>query len=71
MNTPEVYTSVENTPEGDRFYAEVVRNAGERNEEVLYVTGFFNDENDARADAESWLARRRGWCNDARGDLHI
>jgi hypothetical protein len=55
MNKPKIYTSHEDTPEGRRYWAEVVVNAGELDERVLYSTAWFDNEAGARLDARAWV----------------
>ena len=54
---PKVYVSSEDTPEGMRYWAEVIVNAGRIDEQTLYSTSLFDNEAGARYDAKAWLKK--------------
>lgn len=61
------YLSKEDTPEGPRYWAEVITKPGEGSQSTLYTTKFHTDVNAAVNDAEAWMTRN-GVTHGANGD---
>lgn len=57
LSTPRVFVTQERTPEGWRYWAEVVVDLGQLDEQLLYSTQFYSCYRDARRDALEWIRR--------------